>query len=709
MFRTHSGFHWGRVPLVTSLLLAMVSICAAKDYKGLPQRYQDWLQKEVVYVISNEEREAFLKLTTDDAREQFIGHFWEVRNPTPGAPNNPYREEIYRRIEYANQFFGHISHTPGWMTDMGRVYITLGPPQQKQVEIGYQKLAPMEVWFYQNSMSTAALPPFFYVVFFQKDNASEFKLYSPYSDGPERLIMGVVGPTRQQALKILTEEAGREVARVSLSLLPDEPVDFDEGMVSLQSDVMLATIRNFANNPYVKDEIAKRRRLLEEVTHRVVLGNEYLDSTVVPLRDALGETRLHYALRLKRPEDFSMGKSDKGYYYNIGVSVRVFDPKGKLIFSQERRLSRSVDAKQFEAVKGKKFGYEGSLPLPPGNYKLEFLLSNSVNHTAWRQEREVAIPDVEKQGMQVTNPVAFLAARPIPPEAAAIVPFTGGGVKFMPLAGQDLDFVAGREVSIFYQIWLPAAERKRTDRKLLVEYTFGRMGAQDTHILKDEIGLENFDDHGSLISGRKISTVDLPSGNYRMVVSVRDASPQTGTQLGSHQEKAFGSLMFRIVPSGAQPAVWDVTDGDLGREYATGVDEFKRALCYLVQGNVAEATKWLRSAFEKNPDDEQIYSALVDEYFASGAFARIIDASTRHAVTASAEDRTILHVAEAFEKTGDRRRAIEVLESALKMKPASGPLYLALSGCYQRAGDATKAADAERRGKDLLSAKPPSM
>src|SRR5581483_2353510 len=101
-----------------------------------------------------------------------------------------------------------------------------------------------------------------------------------------------VGPTRQNALKILSQDAGSDVARVTLSLIPDEPVDSDGGRISLQSDVMLATIRNLANNPISQTELANRRRLLEDVTHRVVLGEDYLDVVTMPLRDAAGNTNL---------------------------------------------------------------------------------------------------------------------------------------------------------------------------------------------------------------------------------------------------------------------------------------------------------------------------------------------------------------------------------------------------------------------------------
>ena len=90
------------VVLVLVLFMALPSLCPAKDLsKALPPRYRDWLKKDVVYIITNEEKDAFLSLTADDTRDRFTERFWEIRNPTPGSPENSYKSEHYRRIEYA--------------------------------------------------------------------------------------------------------------------------------------------------------------------------------------------------------------------------------------------------------------------------------------------------------------------------------------------------------------------------------------------------------------------------------------------------------------------------------------------------------------------------------------------------------------------------------------------------------------------------------
>ena len=96
--------------------------------KELESPYKKWLNEEVPYIITNEERASFKKFTTDDEREQFIENFWERRNPNPGSPENEFKEEYYRRIAYANEHYA--SGIQGWRTDRGRIYIMYGPPDE---------------------------------------------------------------------------------------------------------------------------------------------------------------------------------------------------------------------------------------------------------------------------------------------------------------------------------------------------------------------------------------------------------------------------------------------------------------------------------------------------------------------------------------------------------------------------------------------------
>ncbi len=98
--------------------------------KELETPYKKWLDEDVAYIITEEEKQAFKRLSTDEERENFIENFWARRDPTPDTEENEYKEEHYRRIAYANDMFS--SGVQGWRTDRGRIYITFGPPDDKE-------------------------------------------------------------------------------------------------------------------------------------------------------------------------------------------------------------------------------------------------------------------------------------------------------------------------------------------------------------------------------------------------------------------------------------------------------------------------------------------------------------------------------------------------------------------------------------------------
>ena len=99
-----------------------------KLQKELETPYKKWLNEDVGYIISDEEKQAWKRLATDDERQQFIEQFWLRRDPTPDTEENEFKEEHYRRIAYANERFA--SGIPGWKTDRGRIYIMYGPADE---------------------------------------------------------------------------------------------------------------------------------------------------------------------------------------------------------------------------------------------------------------------------------------------------------------------------------------------------------------------------------------------------------------------------------------------------------------------------------------------------------------------------------------------------------------------------------------------------
>jgi len=124
---------------------------AQESAKPVATPYTKWLNEDVAYIIQDEERRAFKRLTTDEEREMFITQFWLRRDPTPDTVENEFKEEHYRRIAWANSRFGTPSGLPGWKTDRGRISITYGPPDEIESHPSpiNERGFPFEQWKYR--------------------------------------------------------------------------------------------------------------------------------------------------------------------------------------------------------------------------------------------------------------------------------------------------------------------------------------------------------------------------------------------------------------------------------------------------------------------------------------------------------------------------------------------------------------------------------
>src|SRR2546430_16200393 len=100
----------------------------SREQESGSRALRKWLDEDVSYIITNEERAAFKALKTDEEREQFIEQFWLRRDPTPDTVDNEFKEEHYARIAYANERFASV--IPGWKTVRGRILILWGEPTE---------------------------------------------------------------------------------------------------------------------------------------------------------------------------------------------------------------------------------------------------------------------------------------------------------------------------------------------------------------------------------------------------------------------------------------------------------------------------------------------------------------------------------------------------------------------------------------------------
>ncbi len=367
--------------------------------KDLPHRHQEWL-KLVNYIIRPEEKEVFFQLANDRERDLFIETFWKQRDPTPGTPQNEYKDEHMERFQHANKRFKY-GGKKGWMTDRGRIYIILGPPTSVNKFPSSPNVYPCEIWSYYGDPAKG-FPPHFSLVFFQRGGAGEYKLYDPLSDGPSSLLVDghSMDPFDYERLYAEVQKRNPELALVSLSLIPGE-INYN-----FQPSIRTASIMaNIYESPKKDINPTYSTHFLE---YKGIVSTEYLTNYVenvtdiALIRDPLtGLDFLHFSMA---PSSVSIDyyEPNDQYFcnYTIDVSLKAGE---KVLYQYEKVFPFYFSPKDLERVRANGIAIEDSFPVAAGRHELNILLRNSVGKEFSVFERKLDVPQ-EPDSPQINGP-----------------------------------------------------------------------------------------------------------------------------------------------------------------------------------------------------------------------------------------------------------------------------------------------------------------
>ena len=674
--------------LSRALARALIVAClatfahAADRSKDLPPRYRHWLNQEVNYIIDSNERKQFLSLMSDFQRDSFITAFWKVRNPNPGSEINPYKDELYRRLAYANEHFGSIAAQDGWRTDQGRIYIILGPPNQIVTYPAARNVRPMAIWFYQSP--SRALPPYFNLIFYKRSNGEPYSLYSPNSDGPARLVSSLEALNDQKrSLDILRKSLGDEVATTALSLIPGESVNFEEYAPSLSSDMLLSMIEGLPDNPLTQEQL-NLNRLREHVTISVLLGGQDATISYNVFRDDQGRDTLNYLLRSVRPDPGIVGKrADGSLYYDLTLRTTVTTADNKPAYEQEDALTANLTEAQAEIAKKKNFAAEARIPITPGKYTIIATLTNNVNKNATRQHVSVTVPVVSGQNIAISSPLAYAAPAAVKDPTGAL-PFNIAGLRFTPRGAQSVFIAQGARLPLVFQLWLdPRTAASPASEKIHLHYVFGSIAASHDQATQEdeEVDAANRDEAGNLLTGHVLDTSSLLPGSYQVVVSAnRDGEQRT----------AYATLNLQVEAASDYIDTWTAYGPvDAGGQ---SVDDLKRGLSAQAQGEDATAQAAFQRALKEGNGDMRPLDDLAVLLARKGMTTQLAALSQEPILAKTAANpSTLLAIAWALSKTGDAKAIVSLLEAQIALQPPSVDLYNTLANACQATGNANRA------------------
>jgi GWxTD domain-containing protein len=525
----------GRLAMaLMALSLAAPVVWAQKDQKKgqdpqdkprnvkpeLKKAYKDWLEKDVDYIITSEERKAFKKLATDEEREQFIELFWRRRDPDPDTEENEYREEYYERIAYANEHF--TSGKPGWMTDRGRIYIKFGKADEVEAHPGgglYERPAyhgggqtttyPFEIWFYRY---LPGIGSGIEIEFVDSTGTGEYRIARSPNEKDAMLNVPGAGLTflEQIGRADKSDRVNNPFGSTNFSREQDSPFG------------RLLLIGQLDRPPQVKFSDLENRL---GSTSSIVEDNPLnFDVRVDFFRQS--EDRVMTAFTLQA-ENKDLVFQDSGGLQTARMNIfgRITAVSGKRVGIFEDPVETHATAEELADMKDRKSAYQKVLPLTPGTYKIDVIVRDVASGATGIRKVGFTVPKYAADKLSTSTLV--LAARL---QSLAGQPpvgmFTIGEFKVIPNVAAT--YKRGEPIGIYLQVYNAGVDQTTLRPSVDVEYL----------ILKDgkEVGKQSEDWSGMSDSGQRLTLArllrsdHLTPGDYKVQVRIRDrVSGQTLT------------------------------------------------------------------------------------------------------------------------------------------------------------------------------------
>jgi len=473
--------------------------------------FERWLNQEVVYIISREEKEAFLKLTTDDEREQFIEQFWFRRDPDPKTAINEFKEEHYRRIAYANERYE--SGEPGWKTDRGRIYILHGPPAAIEPHPtggpydrplweggGTTVSFPFEVWRYGH---IDGIGDDIEIEFVDPSYSGEYRIARDPDDKDAFAKVPTLGATLDEM-----DGVSRRIDRGThqdyrFSLRKDQPFE-----------------RYYRYFAVQRPPSVKYKELQQAV--QVNVSFDQLPARLRVDQFKLGEGRTITPVTIELDnKDLSFVDQNGRMTANVAVYGAVTDLRGQIVNEFEDDLVNALPPGEADRRSFSHSVYQKHLVLDTKmRYKVDLVIkdSNSGKMTVFRQAilpQKFDATKLSASTMLLADSVRQLDDIPKDDQM-----FVLGDILVRPSLSKQ--FVAGAPLAVYFQLYNVALDQSTSKPSLSLKWTLSRDG-QPVAVLDETDGQSvPYFSESRLVVLRGFPTADLKPGRYRMKVDVKD-------------------------------------------------------------------------------------------------------------------------------------------------------------------------------------------
>ena len=512
----------------------------------IPAQYKKWVDEEALYIISDNERDVFKSLRTDDEREGFIRTFWRRRDPSPETPLNEFREEHYRRLEWANRHY--FEGKAGWRTDRGRAYIMFGPPDFFETNPGGGRgflfdpsgptaEFPSEVWTYRSIPGLKERIGRIDLIFVNYYNSGSYQL--------------TTNPALANALRNVSMPA-RDVgyAEARKEAYPGEK-DRDMAFNPLEQLTLLAELTKSRGEVLEETERSERLRRLRGI----VDANESL--TALPFVDQESflkgpENIISVPISIEvAGKDVQFKEAGDRYRGLVSFYFEVKD-QSQTVYQISDRLEMNLREETYKRRLADSYQYKHRLELRPGDYFLHVVVWDELSNNVGYLDKRMTVPSFPEDGLCLSDVILARTVRVVDaPKETVVVeskdipalqafekanlkvpdkleitrrqgdPFTFGNLEIGP--NPSSIYKPDEELVFFYQIYNLVFNPGQGRAAVLVEHEIWKGDQLIATIDKPQEASIPADQKASYLnSGARYTLSRFEAGQYTLVIKVKD-------------------------------------------------------------------------------------------------------------------------------------------------------------------------------------------
>jgi GWxTD domain-containing protein len=491
----------------------------------LTKQYRKWLDEDVAWIISDEERAAFKQLSNDEERDQFIEAFWQRRDPTPDTEENEYKEEHYQRIAYANEHFA--AGIPGWKSDRGRIYIMYGKADeveshpsggtyQRPMDEGGGETStfPFEQWRYRY---LEGIGQEVIIEFVDTCMCGDYHMTMDRSEKDALLYTPNAGLTMWEQMGMANKTS--RFSGGGIERLGTGP------MSASQSTKQFDRLEQFAK---LQAPPPVKFKDLEEIVNTKMIVNLMPFDVRADFVKVTGDTVLVPVTVQMKNRDITFVNKDGVQRGTVNIFGRVTTLTGRVVQTFEDTVQVDVPAELLPRTAENSSVYWKALPLRPGRYKFDVAVKDVNGDRKGSWSRGVVVPDFSDDKLATSTLIVADQMESVPSKNVGTGSFVIGTTKVRPRVapsnGKPATFKKDKDqkLNFWMQVYNLGVDEKTHKPSATFEYQITNVATKKSVVQKME-STDQMSNVGEQVTLQKtIAAANLQPGVYKIEIKVND-------------------------------------------------------------------------------------------------------------------------------------------------------------------------------------------